>query len=93
TRMNRSVRSDRANLAVTKRRKIISLEPYSAVFEKLIKKISAEDEFGALNLDGEVSEHRDQEIDSETDVEDNPICEQYSDSNSHTNACIIHPFN
>ncbi|GBL99867.1 Alkylglycerol monooxygenase, partial [Araneus ventricosus] len=39
--------------------------------------MSAEDESYALYLDGEVTEYSDQEIDSETDVENNPVHEEY----------------
>ncbi|GBL74263.1 hypothetical protein AVEN_235263-1 [Araneus ventricosus] len=57
------------------------------------KKIPAEDESETGNLDGEVVEYRDQETDSETDVEANPVHEEYSDSNSNKNVCIIHLIN
>ncbi|GBO42919.1 hypothetical protein AVEN_129693-1, partial [Araneus ventricosus] len=80
------------NLSIKKRREIIPTEQYSSVWEEVSKKI-AEDESDALNLDGEVTEYSDQETDSETDMEDNPVYEEYSDSNSNTNVCIIHPFN
>ncbi|GBM72787.1 hypothetical protein AVEN_230342-1, partial [Araneus ventricosus] len=36
----------------------------------------AEDESAALNFDGEVTEYSDQETDSETEVEDNPVHEE-----------------
>ncbi|GBN65366.1 hypothetical protein AVEN_81241-1 [Araneus ventricosus] len=77
---------------IAKRLEIIPTEQYSFVLEEISKKISAEDESEALYLDGEVTEYSDQEIDSETDVEDNSVQEEYSDSNSNTNFCIIHPF-
>ncbi|GBM72005.1 hypothetical protein AVEN_94193-1, partial [Araneus ventricosus] len=57
------------------------------------KKTPAEEESDALCLNGEATEYSDQEIDSETDVEDNPVHEECRDSNSNTNVCIIHPFN
>ncbi|GBM67367.1 hypothetical protein AVEN_133187-1 [Araneus ventricosus] len=76
-----------------KRREMIATEQYSSVLEELSKKIAAEDESDSLNLDGEVSEYSPQETDSETEVEDNPVHEEYNDSNSYTNVCIIHPFN
>ncbi|GBL91346.1 hypothetical protein AVEN_203496-1 [Araneus ventricosus] len=74
-----------------KRGEVISTEQYLAVLEELSKKISADDESDALNLDGERTEYRDQEKDSENDLEDNPVQEEYIDSN--TNISIIHPFN
>ncbi|GBO29124.1 hypothetical protein AVEN_110931-1 [Araneus ventricosus] len=59
-------------------------------FEKLSKKIPAEDESDALYLDGEVTEDSDQETDSETwrtiQFKNN------ADSNSNTNVGIVHPF-
>ncbi|GBM29939.1 hypothetical protein AVEN_111242-1 [Araneus ventricosus] len=54
---------------------------------------TTEDESDALHLDGEVTEAQPPKTDSETHVEDNPVHEEYSDSNSNTNVCIIHPFN
>ncbi|GBL69828.1 hypothetical protein AVEN_207354-1 [Araneus ventricosus] len=86
-------RSPKPNLAITKRRELIPPNQYSTVLEELSKKIAAEDESDALYLDGEVTERSDQETDSETDVEDNPVHEEYRDSNSNTNVSIIHPFN
>ncbi|GBM73790.1 Ribosome biogenesis protein bop1 [Araneus ventricosus] len=68
-----------------KRREIIPEKQCSAVLEQLSKKIPAEVEFDALNLDREVTEYSGQETDSETHMEDNPVHEEYSDSNSHTN--------
>ncbi|GBO27037.1 hypothetical protein AVEN_129979-1 [Araneus ventricosus] len=76
-----------------KRREILSTVQYSAALEKLSRKIPAEDKSDALYLDGDVTEYRDQETDSETDVEDDPVQEEYSDCNLYTNNCIIHPFN
>ncbi|GBN27634.1 hypothetical protein AVEN_33130-1 [Araneus ventricosus] len=67
-----------------KRREIILTEQFSAVLEELSKKIPAVDESDALYLNGEVIEYSDQETDSKTDVEDNPVHEEYSDSNSTT---------
>ncbi|GBO29036.1 hypothetical protein AVEN_98550-1, partial [Araneus ventricosus] len=66
---------------------------YAAVFKELSKEIHDEDESDALNLDGEVTEYSDQENGSEIDVEENPVHEEYRDSNSNTNVRIIHPFN
>ncbi|GBN94068.1 hypothetical protein AVEN_132513-1 [Araneus ventricosus] len=63
---------------------------YSAILEEVSEKIPAEDESHALYLDGDVTEYTDQETDSETDVEDNPVHEEYSDSNSNPNVCMIH---
>ncbi|GBM61657.1 hypothetical protein AVEN_64413-2-1, partial [Araneus ventricosus] len=57
----------------------------------LSKKTSAEDESDALYLDGEVTACNDQETNYEADVEDNPVHEEYRDSNSNTNICIIYP--
>ncbi|GBM38567.1 hypothetical protein AVEN_71676-1 [Araneus ventricosus] len=62
-------------------------EQYPSVFEELSKKIPAEDESDALNLDGEVTQYGDQEADFETDVEDNPFHVEYSDTN------YLHTFN
>ncbi|GBM76817.1 hypothetical protein AVEN_228215-1 [Araneus ventricosus] len=56
-------------------------------------KIQAENESYAFYLGGEVTMYSDQETDSETDVEDNPVHEGYSDSYSETNVCFSHPFN
>ncbi|GBO10664.1 hypothetical protein AVEN_263303-1 [Araneus ventricosus] len=71
--------------------------PYRAIFGCFgrIKqeKTSCGFEYDALNFDGEVTEDSDQETDSEIDVEDNPVHEEYSDSYSNTNVRIIHPFN
>ncbi|GBM19664.1 hypothetical protein AVEN_17363-1 [Araneus ventricosus] len=86
-------RSPESNLAVTKLRGNIPTGQYSAVSEELSKYLAAEDESDALYLDGEVNEYSDQETYSETDVGDNPVHEDYSDSNSYTNVCMIHPFN
>ncbi|GBM90015.1 hypothetical protein AVEN_174822-1 [Araneus ventricosus] len=86
-------RSPKPNMAITKRREIILSNQYSAVLEELSKNIAAEDESDALYLDGKVTQYSDQETDSESDVEDNPVHEEYIDSNSNTNVCIIHPFN
>ncbi|GBM35472.1 hypothetical protein AVEN_73267-1 [Araneus ventricosus] len=92
--MNQSVQSDRASKCmkrsqlpnmVTKKPKEVILK-CNAVLEKLIDKKPAEDESDALYANGEVIEHSDQETDSETDVEDNPVHEEYSDPNSNTNA-------
>ncbi|GBO29389.1 hypothetical protein AVEN_268058-1 [Araneus ventricosus] len=55
------------------------------------KNIAAEEGSDALNLDGEVTEYSTSELDSETDMEDNPVHEEDSDSN--LNVCVIHPFN
>ncbi|GBL90973.1 hypothetical protein AVEN_184374-1 [Araneus ventricosus] len=63
---------------------MIPSEQYSAVFEELSKKIAAENESDALYLDGEVSEYSDLKADSETDLENNPVREEYRDSNSNT---------
>ncbi|GBN06582.1 hypothetical protein AVEN_71138-1 [Araneus ventricosus] len=48
-------------------------EQYLAVLEDLSKKRRAEDESAALTLDGEVTECSDQETDSQTAMEDNPV--------------------
>ncbi|GBM72783.1 hypothetical protein AVEN_201560-1 [Araneus ventricosus] len=69
------------------------LKQYSAVLEELSKKIAAEDESDALYLDGEVTVYSELKTDSETDLENNPVHEEYRDSNSNTNVCIIHPVN
>ncbi|GBM50532.1 hypothetical protein AVEN_160751-1 [Araneus ventricosus] len=58
---------------------IIPTEQYSTVLGELSYKIPAEDESDALTLDGEVTENSDQEPDSEIDVEDNPVHQEYSD--------------
>ncbi|GBM36820.1 hypothetical protein AVEN_82816-1 [Araneus ventricosus] len=72
-----------------KRREISSTEQYSAVLEELRKKLQAEDKSDAVYLDGEVTMYSDQETDSETDLEDNPVHEEYRDSYSERNVCII----
>ncbi|GBL98936.1 hypothetical protein AVEN_227801-1, partial [Araneus ventricosus] len=77
----------------TETAEIISTEQYSFILEELSKKIPSEDESDALFLEGEVTEDSDQETDSEIDLENNPVHEEYSDLNSSTNVCIIHPFN
>ncbi|GBO01672.1 hypothetical protein AVEN_98665-1 [Araneus ventricosus] len=77
---------------ITKRREVIPAEQYSTVLEELSKKIPAEDESFVLHLDGEVTECSNQESDLEIDMEDNPVQEEFRDSNSNTNVCIIHPF-
>ncbi|GBO06843.1 hypothetical protein AVEN_91856-1 [Araneus ventricosus] len=69
------------------------IQQYSADLEKSSRKVPAEDEFVALYPDGEATDYRDQETDSETDVEDNPVHEECRNSNSNTNVCIIHPIN
>ncbi|GBN97368.1 hypothetical protein AVEN_85751-1 [Araneus ventricosus] len=46
-----------------------------------------ENESDALYLDGEVTDHSEQEIDSETDAEDNPVHEESTDSDLNTNRC------
>ncbi|GBL78126.1 hypothetical protein AVEN_143413-1 [Araneus ventricosus] len=61
-------------------------------FGRIMQKIPSEDESDTLHLDGEVTECSDQETDSETDVEDKPVHEEYR-LNSNANVCIIHPFN
>ncbi|GBN86030.1 hypothetical protein AVEN_263215-1, partial [Araneus ventricosus] len=66
-------------------------EQYSAVFEELSKKIAAEDESDALYLDREVTEYSDLKTGSETDLENNPVLEEYR--NSNTNVCNINSFN
>ncbi|GBN99958.1 hypothetical protein AVEN_248803-1 [Araneus ventricosus] len=68
-------------------------EQYSADLEKSSRKVPAEDEFVTLYPDGEATDYSNQETDSETDVEDNPVHEECRDSNSNTNVCIIHPIN
>ncbi|GBM21088.1 hypothetical protein AVEN_200774-1 [Araneus ventricosus] len=73
------------------RKQPVMWEQHSSVFEELSNEIPAVVESDALYLDGEVTEYSDQETDSETD--DNPVYEEYSDSNSNTNVCIIYPFN
>ncbi|GBN01403.1 hypothetical protein AVEN_180077-1 [Araneus ventricosus] len=70
-----------------------AVEQHLAVSEEVGKKIPAEDESDALNLDGDETEYRSQETDPETDSEDNPVHEEYNVSNSNRNDCIIHPFN
>ncbi|GBL87770.1 hypothetical protein AVEN_81369-1 [Araneus ventricosus] len=74
-------------------RRIKRKKQYLIVLEELSRKIPPEGESDALHLDGEVTEYSGQETDFETDVEDNPIHEEYNDSDSNTNVCIIHPFN
>ncbi|GBN35374.1 hypothetical protein AVEN_242635-1, partial [Araneus ventricosus] len=49
---------------------------YSAVLEELSKEIPAEKKPDALYIDGEVTEYSNQETDSETDVEENPVQEE-----------------
>ncbi|GBM09587.1 hypothetical protein AVEN_29437-2-1, partial [Araneus ventricosus] len=66
---------------------------YSAVLEDLSKERQAEDESDTLYLNGEVAEHSDRETDSEADVEDNPVHEEYRESNPKKDVYIIHPFN
>ncbi|GBM20663.1 hypothetical protein AVEN_230246-1 [Araneus ventricosus] len=73
-------------------REIIPIEQYLAVLEEVSKERQAENESDSLNLIGEVTEYRDRETNSETDLEDNPVHEEYSDSDSNTNVCIAHPF-
>ncbi|GBM33267.1 hypothetical protein AVEN_101612-1 [Araneus ventricosus] len=51
----------------------VPTEQYSAVSEELTNERQAEDESDALNLDGEVTKYSDQESNSETDLEDNPV--------------------
>ncbi|GBM06125.1 hypothetical protein AVEN_265182-1 [Araneus ventricosus] len=97
--MNHSVRSDSSlkvheTLSITRPdyHKKAGHYPYRALFDcfgRIKKKIPAEDESEALNLEGEVTEYNDQETNSETVLGDNPFHEEYSDSNSNTNACII----
>ncbi|GBN23821.1 hypothetical protein AVEN_74901-1 [Araneus ventricosus] len=65
----------------------------SNILEELSKKIPAQDESDALYHNGEVTEYSDQAIDSETDVEYNPVHKEYRGSHSITNVYIIHPFN
>ncbi|GBM24015.1 hypothetical protein AVEN_274423-2-1, partial [Araneus ventricosus] len=67
-----------------------------SVLEKISKKRPADEESDASDLDGEVIEYSDhetdsgdKETDSQIDVEDNPVHEEYSDSNVK----IIHSFN
>ncbi|GBN65906.1 hypothetical protein AVEN_74679-1 [Araneus ventricosus] len=86
-------RSEYPNLVTTKRRGIIPTEQDSAVLEEVSKSIPAEDKSDAIYFDGELTEYSGQNTDSETDVEDNPVHEEYSDSKSNTNVCIIHRFN
>ncbi|GBN96290.1 hypothetical protein AVEN_243496-1 [Araneus ventricosus] len=75
-----------------RRREITPTEQYLAVVKNSSKKIPAENESDALNLDREVTDYKEQESDSKTDVQDNPVYED-GDSNSNINICIIHPFN
>ncbi|GBN47650.1 hypothetical protein AVEN_208470-1 [Araneus ventricosus] len=76
--------------AIRKRREIIPTEQYLSALERLSREIPAEDDSVAIYLDAEVTEYSDQEPDSESDVEDNPVHEECRESNSITN--IIHPF-
>ncbi|GBM99466.1 hypothetical protein AVEN_45725-1 [Araneus ventricosus] len=76
---------------ITKRRKIILAELYSAILDEC-SNVASEDESDALYLDGEVTEYSDLKTESETDLENNPVHEDYRDSNSNTNVCFIHPF-
>ncbi|GBN63491.1 hypothetical protein AVEN_41226-1 [Araneus ventricosus] len=55
--------------------------------EELSKERPAEDESDTSDLDGEA--YSDYETDSEIDVEDNPVHEEDSDSNSDTK-CAFH---
>ncbi|GBN21255.1 hypothetical protein AVEN_85130-1 [Araneus ventricosus] len=70
-------RSPKPNLAITKRWEIMPIKQYSAVFEELWKNIADEDESDALYLDGEVTEYSDLKTDSETDLENIPVHEEY----------------
>ncbi|GBO40040.1 hypothetical protein AVEN_158612-1 [Araneus ventricosus] len=63
-------------MAITKRREIIPTEQYSSVSEEFIKERPAEDESDALYRNGEVTEYSDQESNSETEIEDNPVHEE-----------------
>ncbi|GBL73431.1 hypothetical protein AVEN_159438-1 [Araneus ventricosus] len=70
--------------------------PYRAIFgcfKELSKKIATENESDALYLDGEVIEYSDLKTASETDLENNPVHEEYRDSNCITNVFNIHTFN
>ncbi|GBM90325.1 hypothetical protein AVEN_233634-1 [Araneus ventricosus] len=64
--------------------------PYRAIFGCL-GRIMLENT--SSHTDGEVTEYSDQEIDSETDVKDNPVHEECREPNSDPNVCIIDPFN
>ncbi|GBM27920.1 hypothetical protein AVEN_146146-1 [Araneus ventricosus] len=81
------------NLAIMKWWEIIPPEQYAAVLEEFSKERPAEDESEASDLDGDVAEYIEHETDSEIDVEDKPVYEESSDSNSNTIVRIIHPFN
>ncbi|GBM23159.1 hypothetical protein AVEN_147076-1 [Araneus ventricosus] len=72
---------------------MVPTNEYSIAFEELSKKIAAEDKSDALYLDGEVPEYSDLKTNSETDLENTPVLEEYRGSNSSTNVGIIHPFN
>ncbi|GBO09962.1 hypothetical protein AVEN_270255-1 [Araneus ventricosus] len=74
-----------------KRQEIILTGQFSAVLEELSKERPYEGESDSIDLDGEVTEYSDHKTDSEMDVEDNPVHEDYIDSNSNSNVCIIHP--
>ncbi|GBN76890.1 hypothetical protein AVEN_156531-2-1, partial [Araneus ventricosus] len=50
---------------------------YSAALAELSKKIPAEDESDASDLDGELTEYSDNETGSEIVVEDNPVHKEY----------------
>ncbi|GBN47975.1 hypothetical protein AVEN_240497-1 [Araneus ventricosus] len=63
-------------MAITKRREIIPTEQYSSVSEEFIKERQAEDDSDALYRNGEVTEYSDQESNSETEMEDNPVHEE-----------------
>ncbi|GBN50157.1 hypothetical protein AVEN_263076-1, partial [Araneus ventricosus] len=57
---------------------------YSAILEEISIKRPSEEDSNALDLDGEVSEYTNHETDFEIDVEDSPVHEEDSDSNSAT---------
>ncbi|GBM22195.1 hypothetical protein AVEN_190842-1 [Araneus ventricosus] len=77
-------------MAISKRRESIPTEQFSAAFEELSKKIPAEDESDRWRSD---CVQRRQETHSEIEVKDKPDDAEYSDSDSNTNVCIIHPLN
>ncbi|GBL91568.1 hypothetical protein AVEN_23630-1 [Araneus ventricosus] len=57
----------------------LNSEQHSVVSEDLSKKMPAEDESDALNLNGEVTEYSDQETDAQSDWEDKPVHEEDND--------------
>ncbi|GBM77599.1 hypothetical protein AVEN_165627-1 [Araneus ventricosus] len=73
-------------LSITKSEEIAEIIPpeqYSAVLEELNQKRLAGDESDASDLDGEVIEYSDHETDSEIDVKDSTVNDEYRTQLGH----------